>query len=465
MSRAIKLTRLHAINWYGYNDSLSVEGNLLLAGVTGSGKSILMDLIMTVLVGTDVAHDHFNRSATGRHSKRTLKGYCLLDTKREENGVPEYQRDKGVISYIGLEFTWPAKSGEDPRVETWGLRIEFRNTAENQGHIESFYCDGALTRDDFLSTSPDDGKKRPFELAAFRNFIVKEREGRMFETQTQFLRDMANEQHLNFNPAVLTALLPQAMAFTNRESFDSFIRDYVLPGDQLHVDNVVSSYKSFLAFEGDLRELRDQKTRLEAINKLFIAYTGAKRDQAVARWLAAELTHGHALAVMRDKENELKKEQESFSKEAERIATLGKLLEERKSNIEQLKNLIRTIPGGEAYLFIKERNKTLVGEIGSLRAVGTRVDDALRNRVRMARKWRDEVLGAPLTEKVDVTALDNAIKRLEGCDAGDSETSLKAVAEVAEQVKSALNRAIAPMRKSLTNCGPSLASCVRKLMP
>jgi len=53
MSRAIRLTRIHAINWYGYSDSLPVDGNLLLAGVTGSGKSILMDLIMTVLVGTE----------------------------------------------------------------------------------------------------------------------------------------------------------------------------------------------------------------------------------------------------------------------------------------------------------------------------------------------------------------------------------------------------------------------------
>ncbi len=114
MNRAIKLTRLHAINWYGYNDSLPVEGNLLLAGVTGSGKSVLMDLIMTVLVGTDVAHNHFNRSATGAHSSRTLKSYCLLDTKREENGVPQYQRDKGAISYIALEFTWPVKAGEGP---------------------------------------------------------------------------------------------------------------------------------------------------------------------------------------------------------------------------------------------------------------------------------------------------------------------------------------------------------------
>lgn len=456
MSRAIRLTRLHAINWYGYNDSLPVEGNLLLAGVTGSGKSVLMDLIMTVLVGTDVAHDHFNRSATGRHSKRTLKGYCLLDTKREENGVPQYQRDKGVISYIALEFTWPAKAGEEPRMETWGLRIEFRNTAENQGHIESYYCEGAISRDDFLSVSPEDGKKRPLELAAFRHFIVKQREGRLFETQKQFLRDMANEQHLNFNPAVLAALLPQAMAFTNRESFDSFIRDFVLPGDQLEVDNVVASYKSFLAFEGDLKELRDQKTRLEAISKLFSAHTDARRDQVVARWLAAELAHGHAAALTREHEERLKKEQAAFAKEEERIAALGRLITDRQSDIEQLKNLIRTTPGGETYLFIKERNKNLVSEIESLRAVGTRVEDALRNRVRLARKWRDEVLAAPLTEKLDVGALDATIKRLESCEANDSEAALKAVAEAAEQVKTALNRAIAPTRKSLDELRPKL---------
>lgn len=456
MSRAIKLTRLHAINWYGYNDSLPVEGNLLLAGVTGSGKSILMDLIMTVLVGTDVAHDHFNRSATGRHSKRTLKGYCLLDTKREENDLPVYQRNKGAISYIALEFTWPAKGGEEPRVETWGLRIEFRNTAENQGHIDSYYCAGQLSRDDFLAISLEDKKKRPLELQAFRNFFVKERGGKIFETQKQFLRDMANEQHLNFNPAVLAGLLPQAMAFTNRESFDSFIRDYVLPGDQLDVDNVVASYKSFLAFEADLKELRDQKTRLEAIAKHFGAFMEAKRDQVVARWLAAESAHGHSLAVMREKENELIKEQEAFAKEVERITTIGDLIKERRSEIEQLKNLIRTIPGGETYLFIKERNRTLVSEIERLRGIGTRVDDALRNRVRMARKWRDEVFAAPLAEKVDVSRFDEAIKQLETCDAGDSEASLKAVAEVAEQLKGSLNRAIAPTRKALDELRPKL---------
>jgi uncharacterized protein YPO0396 len=103
MSRAIQLTKIHALNWYGYRDSLPVKGNLVLAGVTGSGKSILMDLLMLVLVGPEKARHHFNRSATGGRSDRTIKSYCLLDTKREENGQPQYFHDKGVITYIAAE--------------------------------------------------------------------------------------------------------------------------------------------------------------------------------------------------------------------------------------------------------------------------------------------------------------------------------------------------------------------------
>lgn len=74
MTRTIRLTRIHALNWYGYKDTIPVEGNLLLAGVTGSGKSILMDLIQFVLVG-DQRLIRFNQSATGDRSDRSLKGY------------------------------------------------------------------------------------------------------------------------------------------------------------------------------------------------------------------------------------------------------------------------------------------------------------------------------------------------------------------------------------------------------
>src|ERR1041384_120296 len=105
MNRTICLTRIHALNWYGYKDTVQVEGNLLLAGVTGSGKSILMDLIQMVLVG-DQRLVRFNQSATGDRSDRSLKGYCLGDLKDDEGGVNKYMRSS-AITCVALEFSWP----------------------------------------------------------------------------------------------------------------------------------------------------------------------------------------------------------------------------------------------------------------------------------------------------------------------------------------------------------------------
>src|SRR5437660_6628180 len=150
MSRTIRLTRIHALNWYGYKDSIPVEGNLLLAGITGSGKSILMDLVQIVLVG-DQRLVRFNQSATGDRSDRSLKGYCLGDTKQEENGVTQYMRDSAV-TFVALEFSWPNRR----RFETWGFRIEFISAAETQGRVTPFFVPVALARGDFL-----DDKKCP----------------------------------------------------------------------------------------------------------------------------------------------------------------------------------------------------------------------------------------------------------------------------------------------------------------
>lgn len=443
MSRAIKLTRVHAINWYGYNDSLPVDGNLLLAGVTGSGKSVLMDLIMTVLVGTDAAHHHFNRSATGGQGDRTVKSYCLLDTKREENGVPQYARSS-AISYVALEFSWPRKATEEERIETWGLRIEFRNAAENQGHVKPFVVYGPFTKSDFLNT-----ERRPLEAAEFKHLVEKTRDGRLFETQEQYLRDMANEQHLNFNRAVLNSLLPQAMSFTNLKSFDEFCRRFILPDDKLNVADVVASYRNFKAYENDLRALSDQQTRLEAIRDSHQSHADAIRDRTVARWLASELAYEHAAASVREQEQELQSQEAAFATEAARIGELDRLIEEHKSRIKSEEAALRALPGGDLYLELQEQKKRLSNEAKRLREVGTTLDSALRNRVQKALQWLREVKSAPLAEPVDTSSLQIVIKQLEGCEKKKTEQALAGLAEKTEELKSALSRAVGPTDRKL----------------
>ena len=260
MSRTIRLTRIHALNWYGYQDSLDVDGNLLLAGVTGSGKSILMDLIQFVLVG-DQRAVRFNQSATGDRSDRTLKGYCLGDTKQEEGGVTQYMR-QSAVSYVALEFTWPG--GRKPRVETWGLRVEFTSAAETQGRVTPFLMPGRMERSDFLDLT-----RVPLEYTTFKA-LVESREGRLYtEGLESYLRDMAQPTHLNFDRGVLRALLPSAMSFTFLRSFNEFARHFILHSDRLDIRDVTASYRAFQAYERDLSDLHDQFNRLEAIQTVF----------------------------------------------------------------------------------------------------------------------------------------------------------------------------------------------------
>ena len=282
MNRAIRLARFHALNWYGYRDSIPVDGNLLLAGVTGSGKSILMDLIQFVLVG-DLRLVKFNQSATGAHSDRSLKGYCLGDTKQEESGVTQYMRDS-VVSYVALEFTWPNRR----KVETWGFRIEFASAAESQGRVTPFFIPAALSRGDFV-----DENKRPLDYTAFKALADSHTDrdgvrGRLYSTIDEYTRDLQQPTHLNFSYKILRSLLPTAMSFTFLRSFNDFCRQFILAADRLDVRDVTDSYRAFQCYEKDLKELNEQFERLRGIGALFTAHENYRRDAALARYLEAE---------------------------------------------------------------------------------------------------------------------------------------------------------------------------------
>ena len=429
MSRAIRLSKIHALNWYGYRDSLPVKGNLVLAGVTGSGKSILMDLLMLVLVGPEKAHHHFNRSATGSRSDRTIKGYCLLDTKREENGQPQYFHDKGVTTYIAAEFTWPDGS----RVETWGLRFEFRNTAENDGVTTPFFCPCALERDDFLAISPEDGKPRPRTLPDFKAFI-EGRGGRTFASSREYLRDMANGSHLNFNKDVLERLLPSAMSFTNLKSFDDFCRRFVLPGEAVPVEDVVASYRDFESYERELRELRAQLDRLIRIRELAKTQQTAGRDRDVAKYLAVEMAWQHAAADVASMDGHLAKLRAAFADDERRLAELAELTTETETRREQLLALLNESSDGRLYKELAERIRALETEIDRLREVSRKIDGGLRLRVKNARRWMAELEKAPVSPPIITGNLDDAIRLLGECEVGETSNALSHIASVADHL-------------------------------
>lgn len=430
MSRTIRLTRIHALNWYGYKDSIPVEGNLLLAGVTGSGKSILMDLVQLVLVG-DQRLVRFNQSATGDRSDRSLKGYCLGDLKDDEGGVDKYMR-QSAITYVALEFTWP----NGKRAETWGLRIEFTSAAEAHGKVTPFFIPAALTRGDFLH--PD---KRPLDYPAFKAF-TESREGRLYpEGLDAYLRDMAQPTHLNFDRAVLRALLPTAMSFTFLKSFNDFARNFILPADKLDVSDVTASYRTFLGYERDLNDLNDQFEKLKAIRDTFTRLTELRRDRTLARYLEAQLRHEHAAELLLADETRLTNLKAENSGEEKRLVELVEMIERGRAESKKIDALIGETPEGQLYKFIKGRNSELTHQISNLSGIGQSLDDALANRLRNARSWLSELRALPLElDSAPVNAVERAIHTVAEGGVGKAGETLPALNTAAQNAAAAAGR-------------------------
>ncbi len=443
MNRAIQLTKIHALNWYGYRDSLPVRGNLVLAGVTGSGKSILMDLLMLVLVGPEKARHHFNRSATGGKSDRTIKGYCLLDTKREENGQPQFFHDKGVTTYIGAEFTWP----DGKRIETWGLRFEYHNTTENDGTTTPFFCPVPLERADFLTQS-EDGKQRPSSAAEFKRFI-ESKGGRTFSSTRDYLRDMANPSHLNFNKEVLHRLLPSAMSFTNLKSFDDFCRQFVLPAEAVDVDAIITSFRDFQSYEKELADLKAQLDRLLRIRDLSQAWTAADRDRDVASYLHTEFAWKHASSEREKTQTRLQQLREDYAADESRLLELSGLLEESDTRREDLLALLNESTEGRLFKKLTEEIYALESEIERLRTIRSKIEGGINKRIKDARGWMEKVAKAPVHPMVDTTRLADALRFLEGCESAESASALTMLADAAKHVSRELEQRFAPDRAEL----------------
>jgi energy-coupling factor transporter ATP-binding protein EcfA2 len=444
--RAIRLARLHALNWYGYRDSIAVDGNLLLAGVTGSGKSILMDLIQFVLVG-DLRLVKFNQSATGDRSDRTLKGYCLGDTKQEEAGVTQYMRDS-AITYVAMEFTWPGGK----RVETWGFRMEFTSAAEQRGSEKPFFIPASLTRADFL-----DEEKRPLSHAAFKAMAESHTTrdgvtGRLYAELGEYLRDMCQPSHLNFDRSVLRSLLPSAMSFTFLKSFNQFCRDFILPADRLDVRDVTDSYKAFIGYERQLTELRDQHARLDAIAKHFQTHAGLRRDAVLARWLDAECHRDHAATALAEGERALAELNAACAEENARLAVLAENIPKLRGELEALRNSIRATPGGDLYLDIKGRNTELVAKIGRLRDVGRSLDSALANRVHGAREWVKAAAALPLElDTANVATVERGIAAMEAGGIAKFHPTFHALRDAAQKLAADVSRLAQPTHKRLAD--------------
>src|ERR1051326_945649 len=380
MSRKITLTRIHAINWYAYRDSFDITGNLLIAGVTGSGKSALMDLIQFVLV----AHQRkirFNLSATGERSTRDLLGYCLGDLKHDVEGARQFIRDKGGITYVALEFTRPNRR----QIETWGLRVEFDSAARTEpNRLDGFFIPSSLTRADFLHEGRDG--KETLDWGGFKH-LVESHGGTIFPTLESYRGEMSLQPHLNFDRSTLDYLLPAAMSFSFMDNFNDFCRRFILPDETVDIQSVRDSYRVFLNLRTELGYLREQLAQLEAICNLDGKRAAAEADHQVCRWLEAEFRRDHAREAWQSAEERVRKLEITLAEETQRLQFLDHEIEDTVQRITTTQAGMNELPNGTLFNHLLANNQQLVGQISRLQDVGTKVESALHARANAAQAF------------------------------------------------------------------------------
>ncbi|MEI6034101.1 MAG: SbcC/MukB-like Walker B domain-containing protein [Verrucomicrobiae bacterium] len=324
MSRRISLTRVIALNWYGFRQIFDVDDNVLISGAFGTGKSALLDLVQYVLLGE---HWRANRAAAGNARGRDLVGYCLGDTNQTRNGHRHFLRQGGV-TLVALEFTRASSSPkEEPERETWGIRLQFSSPDSAPGH--TYFC--IPERLEYPAVAPE-GKLLPDD--AFRAWLRREYgNGSLFSRQRDYLEEMAAPRHLNFDSAAFRRTFPKAIAFELEDSVEKFIREFILEESPLDVREVRSALRAYDDTRKRLEKQEDEAAFLRRIGDQHARCEAAHCEEAVLqfvgsalRLLQAQERHGRHAAELARLEGEHSDDLKTLEVVQAEASGVGKLL-------------------------------------------------------------------------------------------------------------------------------------------
>jgi hypothetical protein len=331
MSQRISLTRVTALNWYGFRQVFDLDDNVLISGAFGTGKSAILDLVQYVLLGKNW---RANRAASGNARGRDLAGYCLGDTNQTRNGHRHFLRQNGV-TLAALEFSWPKEKGrKEPRRETWGIRLEY-TSPDAEPKDTYFYIPARL---DYADAAPD-GKLLGDE--AFRAWIRREHGNEcLFSRQRDYLEEMATARHLNFDTTAFHRTFPKAIAFEVEEDVEKFIREFILEESPLDVAEVRSALRAYDDTRKRLEKQEREALLLRRIEEQHLLYAASRREEAILqhvhnalRQLQSEEKRDHLAAKLKRLKEEHEGDLQALEHAQSQFDQTKKLLDETRFEI------------------------------------------------------------------------------------------------------------------------------------
>lgn len=448
MNQRISLSRIIAINWYGFRQIMDVEETILMSGVSGTGKSALLDLVQRVLLGENWRP---NRAAAGAARGRTEVSYVLCDTNTTRNGEPHYTRRNGA-SYIALEFTWPVAKGE-PRRETWGWRIQYDSPTSDASRVYFSMPERA----DWTTFTKGNELLGEDE---FKTFIRREYGNDHLYSQREYLAEMATPHHLWFNEERLHKTMPKAIAFEPEANMETFIREFVLEEAPIDVKDVRKSVVAYRETQERLLKQEDEAAFLRRVRDFHSVYETESRAAAIFAHLRIvlectrlkEVLAGHEgrLASLDAKHAEDNLDYEKKTAEVARLQT-------------ELKEFNLDADESELVSKRSEQHRKLLERNGLVEA-----QQSIRKRLRtLAQRWR-EWLERGRQQKLDglrdaLTVDENLLDALGSTDEAVSLDALPKMAAWFSELFSAVGKLLEPVDTEIKGADTTLRSIAASL--
>lgn len=347
------LTKIKLINWHGfYNETININGGVLITGENGTGKSTLLDAIYFVLTGGE---ENFN-SAANTYNSRTVETYMRGKTGIEGNAF--LRCDKYLISHIALEYF------DTNRKEYFVLGVVLEILEGKSSVNKSFYhIPNAKLLEEYYLLG---GEYRNFQdmKRNNNNIIINELKTggkRGIRKNICQILEMENSNDRYYQ------LLPKALSFKpigeNGKDVNDFVYEFLMPENNTDLENIKATINSYNEIKKQLEQETLKKNALRTITTLGSAYESLCDEKYCLN------TIKDLLDLQKQNDELLKCEKEEI-KNSEALKALRKKTKSYEYQRDHLNNQLNEINNCEEYrsfISLRKELDDLEKEITALR--------------------------------------------------------------------------------------------------
>lgn len=311
-----KLQKIKLINWYTFqNETINIQGNVLISGANGSGKSTLLDAVQFVL---SAGNQKFNQAANEKCT-RTVESYIRGKLNTEKKA---FLREGDVTAYIALEFS----NDTDSRIDIIGAVMEI--TTSSNLNKTFFKISGTEITDDLFIE--DNAPKTLWNFKHKKNLEIE-----FFDIKREVQKMICSVLGLSGNKYF--ELLHRALSFKPIDNINDFVHTFLLPEDNINIENLTQNIEQLRSLI-DIVETEEEKVSyLTKIEEIYQQYQELQHSLEQQQFLKDNIKQ----EKIKQKITELKDTKKQISLELEKFASQQNEYTNQREKVNQSRRMYR----------------------------------------------------------------------------------------------------------------------------